>query len=140
MMKVLIDTNVILDLIGKRTPFHIAASRLIVLSAERKVDCFITSNMVTDIYYISCRHYANESEARDVIRKLIKILGVLDVGYKDCMKAFDLLLPDYEDALLSVCAKRAKCDYIITRDIKHFENSSVTPISPDDFLNRFHPE
>lgn len=35
---------------------------------------------------------------------------------------------------MAVCAKRANADYIITRDIEHFKNSPVAPISPDDFL------
>jgi len=139
-MKVLIDTNVILDLIGKRTPFYIAASKIIILSAERKIEGYITSNTVTDIYYVACRHYVSESEARDIIHKLLKIVGVLDVGYKDCIKAFDLLIPDYEEALLSVCANRAKCAYIITRDTEHFVNSTVASMSPDKFINKYFPD
>ena len=139
-MRVLIDANVILDLVGKRSPFYISASKTILLSAEKKIEGFITSNTVTDIYYIACRHYTNESDARDIIQKLLRIVGVLDVGYKDCIKAFDLLMQDYEDALLSVCAYRAKCDYIVTRDIDHFSNSLVKAITPDDFISKHFPD
>ncbi len=134
-MKVLIDTNVILDMVGKREPFFTAAAQLIFLSAEEKLEAYIPSNVVTDIYYIAYRHYMQESKARDMLRKLLKIIGVLAVGQRDCLRALDLPMGDYEDALLAACAKRVNADYIITRDMEHFKNSPVAPISPDDFLN-----
>ena len=135
-MKILIDTNVILDVLAKREPFFTSAAKIIFLSAEGKIEAKVTSNIVTDIYYIARRHYMQESEARDMLRKLLKIIGVLDVGYRDCLKALELPMEDYEDALLAVCAKRVNADYIVTRDTKHFRNSPVSPISPDDFLQK----
>lgn len=133
-MKVLIDTNVILDMLAKREPFCESAAKILFLSAEEKIDAYITSNMVNDIYYIARRHYMQESEARDVLHRLLQIISVLDVGHKDCLKALELPMEDYEDALLAVCAKRVNADYIVTRDMEHFRNSPVSPISPDDFL------
>jgi len=133
-MKILIDTNVILDMIAKREPFFTSAAKVLLLSAEEKIESYITSNIVTDIYYIACRRYMRESEARDMVHKLLKIIGVLDVGRRDCLKALELPMEDYEDALLAVCAKRVNADYIVTRDMEHFRNSPVSPISPDDFL------
>ncbi|ADG81769.1 PIN domain-containing protein [Thermincola potens] len=133
-MKILIDTNVILDMLAKREPFFTSAAKVIFLSAEDKIEAYITSNIVTDIYYIARRHYMQESEARDMLHKLLKIIGVLDVGHKECLKALELPMEDYEDALLSVCAKRVNADYIVTRDMEHFRNSPVPPISPENFL------
>lgn len=52
-MKILIDTNVILDMLGKREPFFEAAAAVIFLAAEEKLEAYITSNLVTDIYYIA---------------------------------------------------------------------------------------
>jgi len=43
---------------------------------------------------------------------------------------------DYEDALLSHCAKRVKADFIITRNTADFTNSPVNAISPVEFLSR----
>ncbi|MDI6688772.1 MAG: PIN domain-containing protein [Desulfobacterales bacterium] len=134
-MKVLIDTNVILDMLAKREPFFEAAAKLLFLSAEEKIEAYITSNMVTDIYYVARRHYMQESQARDMIHRLLQIFRVLEVGHKECLKALELPMPDYEDALLSICAKRINAVYIVTRDLEHFKNSPVSPVSPGDFLN-----
>lgn len=136
-MKILIDTNVILDMLGKREPFFEAAAAVIFLAAEEKLEAYITSNLVTDIYYIARRHYMPESEARDMLYKLLKIINVLDVGHKDCLKAFEIPMADYEDALLAVCAKRARAGYVVTRDMEHFKNSPVPAITPNDLLIKF---
>ena len=108
--------------------------KIIFLSAEEKIEAHITSNIVTDIYYIACCHYMRESEARDMLHRLLKIVSVLNVEHRDCLKAFELPMDDYEDALLAVCAKRSNADFIVTRDVEHFKDSPVSPISPGDFL------
>lgn len=136
-MKILIDTNVILDMLAKREPFFSDAAKVIFLAAEEKIEGYITANIVTDIYYIAVKHYMNKSEAREMIQKLLKLVGVIDVGHRDCIKAFELPLEDYEEALLVVCAKRVHADYIVTRDINHFRESPVPPILPGDFLRNF---
>lgn len=136
-MKILIDTNVILDMLAKREPFFSDAAKVIFLAAEEKIEGYITANTVTDIYYIAVKHYMNKSEAREMIQKLLKLVGVIDVGHRDCIKAFELPLEDYEDALLVVCAKRIRADYIVTRDINHFRESPVPPILPEVFLRNF---
>ncbi len=68
---------------------------------------------------------------------MMDVLDVVDVTRNDCIKAFDLLIADYEDALLVHCAKRTKAEYIITRNTKDFVNSPVEAIAPEDFLIRF---
>lgn len=133
-MKVLIDTNIILDMLGKREPFYEPAEKLISMSVEGKCEAYITSNTVTDIYYLARRHYMNEGAARDVLRRLLKVIGVLEVGQRDCLKAFDIPVEDYEDALLACCARRIKADYIVTRDIQHFKKSPIKPILPEELL------
>ncbi len=111
--------------------------QVIFLAAEEKIEGYITANTVTDIYYIAVKHYMNKSEAREMIQKLLKLVGVIDVGHRDCIKAFELPLEDYEEALLVVCAKRIRADYIVTRDINHFRESPVPPILPEGFLKNF---
>jgi hypothetical protein len=59
---------------------------------------------------------------------------VLDVGQGDCVKALELPMEDYEDALLSICAKRVNADCILTRDVQHFRNSPVKPVLPDELI------
>lgn len=139
-MNVMIDTNIILDVLGKREPFVQEASTVLMLAAKGDISASITANTVTDIYYLTKKHLKNHEAVKNALLSLFDILEVVDVTKVDCIKAFDLPMNDFEDALLAHCAKRVKAEYIITRNVKDFINSSVISITPKDFLSQFFPE
>ncbi|AFV10304.1 PilT-like protein [Thermacetogenium phaeum DSM 12270] len=134
-MNVLIDTNVILDAMLSRSPFKEAAEKLFLLAAEDKIEACITASSITDIYYLLKKYLKNDDHCKEALLKLFALFKILDVTGTDCEKALELAMPDYEDALLAVCAKRNKMDFIITRNLKDFTNAPVKIISPDDFLS-----
>jgi predicted nucleic acid-binding protein len=133
-MKVLIDTNVILDAVISRTPHHVSAEKLFLLAAEDKLNAAITASSVIDIYYLLHKHLHDADQAKQVLLKLFSLFEFLDVTGNDCEKALSMPMSDYEDALLATCAKRMKLDLIITRNLKDFAESPVKAIAPDDFL------
>ena len=136
-MKVLIDTNVVLDAIANREPFSLNAQNIIKLILDNKVERFITANSITDIYYIAKKHLSKD-ELRNVMRSLFTIFTIIDVLGADCRKALDIPLDDYEDALLVVCGSKEMIDHIITRDEEflHKAISSAPVISPFEFLQK----
>jgi len=67
----------------------------------------------------------------------LQLIDIIDVTAKDVRNAFHPDVGDFEDELISVCAERAKIDYIITRNTKDFTNSPVPAITPEDFLTKF---
>ncbi len=138
-MKAVIDTNVILDAIASRPPFCVEAQKIMLLAAQEAFEGYITASSITDIYYIA-RKSLSEREAREALRKLFQIFTVLDVRGADCEAALDLTVDDYEDAVVSICAKKAGAAYIITRDEDFQKCSSVPPaISPAVFLKKIIP-
>lgn len=134
-MKVLIDTNIILDALMQREPFRIDAEDIIQLAATGAFEGSITANSITDIYYILRKHLQDKQQAKQAILALMSIVTVLDVTSADCERALDSNMPDFEDALLAYCAKRNKMGSIITRNLKDYEASPVEAISPAAFLN-----
>ena len=137
-MKILLDTNIILDAITAREPFSVAAPELFLLAAQEQIEASITASSVTDIYYLA-RKSLSDDEAREAIRKLFQIFTVINVGRADCEAALDLPMDDYEDAIVAVCAKKAEAKYIVTRD-ERFLSAKTTPptISPADFIQSLH--
>jgi predicted nucleic acid-binding protein len=132
-MKILIDTNVIIDYLTDRHPFADDAEQLLMLCQCGAVNGFVTANAITDIYYV-VRKVAGRESTIEAIRTLCSILDIADVGKADIMNAMDLGISDFEDALASQCAKRIKADCIITRDIKDFVNSPIIAKEPAEFL------
>ena len=133
-MKVLIDTNVILDALMKREPWVEAARAILMVVGNNKLIGYITASTFTDLYYILQKRLRDKELTKQTLLDLITIVDVLDVTGTDCERAFGLPMKAYEDALLAYCAKRHRMDRIITRNVKHFAGSPIPAIAPDDFL------
>jgi predicted nucleic acid-binding protein len=136
-LKALIDTNVILDAIASREPFRQDAERIIMLVAEEAIEGYITANSVADIYYIARKHLS-EKDTREALRRLFYVFSILDVRGDDCLSALDMPMADFEDAIMTICGRRAGVDRIISRD-KVFQKSEITvPVtSPVSFLAEY---
>lgn len=133
-MTVLIDTNVILDYVLKREPFAEAARDCLDRLMSGKAKIWLTASTVTDIYYVTRRALHESAKAKEVITKLLNAFQIAGVDKSDCIDALDIGVGDYEDALVSVCAKKIKAEFIITRNIKDFTNSPVPAILPEDVV------
>jgi predicted nucleic acid-binding protein len=134
MMKVLVDTNVIIDALTGREPFRETAEQIFMIAANQTEDMYITASSATDIYYLVRKHLHSSEKAKNVMEKLYELFYILDVTSGDCRAALLSDIKDYEDAVVSCCASRNQMDYIVTRNIKDFECSKVSVILPHDFL------
>jgi predicted nucleic acid-binding protein len=129
-MRLLIDTNVVLDALMNRNPWAEPAQKLLVAVAEEKAEGCITASMFTDIHYILKKHLKDEEKTRQALIGLLSVVTVLDVTESDCERAFELPMKDYEDALLVYCGKRHKVDLIVTRNMDDFKGSPVKTLEP----------
>ena len=134
-MKVLIDTNVVLDVLCKREGFYEDAARIMKYCEVNKITGVISALTIPNIVYIM-RKELDAQKTRDVIEKLQLVFTVADLKADDIKKALSMDFKDFEDALQSACASRIKADYIITRNIRDFVNSKVAAIKPTELLER----
>lgn len=133
-MKILVDTNIIIDTLTGREPFRESAEQIFILAANQIEDMYITASSATDIYYLVRKHLHNTEQSKNTMFKLYQLFGILDVTANDCQDALLLDMKDYEDAVISCCAKRNQMDYIVTRNIKDYEHSKVKVLLPEDLL------
>ena len=131
-MKVLLDTNIIVDIISKREGY-IKSLTVLECCEEGYAEGSVSTTTVTDVMYI-LRKQTAPNTVRNAMQTLLAILDVADVVKSDITNAFTGEISDFEDAVQASCAARYKMDYIITRNVKDFTNSSVQAILPDDFL------
>lgn len=134
-MVLLIDTNVIIDFLCKREPFFDDSLKIIKAAANNKYNAFITANSITDIIYL-LRKSGPIKEVKKDIYDLLEILNLIDITKKDIES---VLLSDnecdLEDELIYQCAKKTKCDYIVTRDEKGFKHiKDIKICTPEEFL------
>ena len=133
-MKILIDTNIILDALLKRGPFDEDAYRILKLADEKKINAHIAAFAITDIYYFISKNLNHENRIK-AIKALFNIMNVVSITKQDINKAMSYSeFEDLEDALQMQCFKKIKGDFIITRDEK-FRKISDKAISSKDFIS-----
>jgi len=132
-MKVLIDTNVILDVLTRREP-HFEHSAAFLRLCGTRLTGSLAASQTTDIFYLLRREGMDAQAAKALIKKLTNNVKVVDISAADVQAALASDMPDYEDALLACCAKRQRVSYIITRNEKDFKQSPLPALSPRRFL------
>ena len=139
-MKVLVDTNVIIDALTSREPWKDSAEKIFIMAANHIVDMYITASSATDIYYLVRKYLHSIEKARIVMGKLYSLTGILEVSEKDCMEALASFINDYEDAVVEQVAGRTGMDYIVTRNVKDYQAGTTKVILPDDFIKMIEAE
>lgn len=135
-MRILIDTNVILDIFQKREPFFADSYQALRKAIEADAECLISASAVTDIFYMLRKFLKSTEQAKERIEQLSQLVTFADVQGMDIHTALMRSMPDFEDAVVDAVAERNGANYILTRNIKDFAGSSVPAITPTDFLKK----
>lgn len=140
MIRVLFDTNVVLDLLAKRERVMDAAMAYDVALNLEAEPC-IAATATTDIFYLlSSKHFLGDSKsAAHTMEALLDLFDLIDTRADDCHRALASEMTDYEDAVLAWSAKREEVDYLITNDKEHFVASPVPALTPAEFISIFKP-
>ena len=133
-MKLMIDTNIFLDVFLQREPFFADSKAVLQLCENGQMHGFLPASTITDIFYLSHRFLHSNELAYQVVGHVLDIAKVLPVTNEDVLNAYTLHAPDFEDCLLAVCAKANRCDGIVTRNVKDFEGFGVTVFTPSELL------
>ncbi|MFM6948480.1 MAG: PIN domain-containing protein [Aquirufa sp.] len=133
-MKVLIDSDVIIDLLIDRKPFSEHSIDLLSLCENGKITGYWTPVMISNIYYI-LRKYTSEQNARTKISDLNSILEVLMIDKSVIQNALESTFKDFEDAIQNFSAEiHEEIEIIITRNESDYKHSRLSIFSPIDFL------
>lgn len=132
-MKVLVDTNVVLDHLLEREPFVDSAERLLSLVDSGGLDALVCSTAITTIHYLASKA-VGPAKAAGYVRELLAIFGVAPVDREMLRDALDSGFADYEDAVVHQAALAAGAGAIVTRNGKDFANSALPVFSPPEFL------
>jgi len=131
MKRVLIDTNIILDIALQRIPFVNAADRVFYRIEKGEIKGLITALSVSDIYYV-LRKNGGREKAILFIRELVDLVEVLNVNKENIMEAIASEFKDFEDAIQYSVADNNNIDMIITRNISDFKLSKIKVCYPEE--------
>lgn len=129
-MKVLVDTNVILDVLLERRS-HAEASAVVWGMLEKGAGRgLVSAHAVPTLYYLIRKEHASQ-KAKRILSALLTVFDVAPVDQAVIEHAFDLPMSDFEDAVTAASARNAGCDLIVTRDSKGFRGSPVRALAPE---------
>ena len=137
-MKVLFDTNVLLDVLLDREPFATQSAEILSKADRGELSGYVCATTITTICYL-CRKEMDKSEANQNIQTLLSILEVTPVNRKVIEAALQADFNDFEDAVLNESAMLVSAEVIVTRNKKDFSNSSIPVYTPDELLNLLDP-
>ncbi len=132
-MRVLLDTNVILDVGLQRQPFYSLAVAVIEASDFDTRHLFITASMATDVYYLM-RKAKGREQALDFLRDLLDVVDVCQVDRSTLQVALNSDFPDFEDAVQNAAAVRHEIDVIVTRNKADYRSSPLPVLTLDEFV------
>lgn len=135
-MRILIDTNVILDVLLKRSPFYETAIEVLKLSARDDIQEFVSASAITDIYYIAYKNLRDKAAVRELLKKLLLIVSVAGVSEEEIQKSLELEWNDFEDSVQYSVAALNEMDGIITRNVKDYSSAEMQVWEPAQFLEK----
>ncbi len=133
-MKVLYDTNVILDVFLKRSGLSEASGKAVSRAETKRVDGFVCANSVTTIYYWA-EKVINGAAADTAVKMVTQIMKVTSVDGAIIQKVIKEDYVDFEDEVIYQSAIAAGIDCIITRDKRGFKKAiGLKVLTPEQFL------
>ena len=134
MRRILIDTNIVIDLLSKRKDFYDDAANLFSLADKKELKLTISSLTFANTNYILTK-LKSAKEAREILRKFKVLVELLSLDDKITELALsDESFPDFEDGLQYYSAIENEIDIIITRNKKDFKNSKLPILTAKEYL------
>jgi predicted nucleic acid-binding protein len=135
-VRVLIDTNIVLDFLLQREPFFQDAELLFQSIDAGQLIGYVTATTLTDIFYISRKHTRSIEQARQAVSATLTVMVICPIDRTVLESAFNSGLVDFEDAVQIFGAVAQGLDAILTRDSKGFLSSPIPVFSIQDLLQR----
>ena len=132
-MQVLLDTNVLLDSLLQRTPWHVDSDAILRASAAGQVTCAAASLSLANVFYV-VRRLGGATKARAAVRTCLRAFDILAVDAHTMVAADALPGADFEDNIQISAAVCRGLDAIVTRDPAGFAASPIPVLSPSDLL------
>ena len=136
-MKLLIDTNIVLDVLLKREPFYQDAVKVMNMAQYNDVREYISASAVTDIYYIAYRQIKDRTLVLELIKRLLMVVSVAAVSEREIRNALKAGWKDFEDAVQYSVAFLNEMDGLITRNPKDYEEADINIWSPEQVLREY---
>jgi predicted nucleic acid-binding protein len=135
-VRILVDTNIVLDFLLQREPFSQDAELLFQVIDVGEIVGYVAATTLTDIFYISRRHTRSLGQARQAVSEILTAMMICPVDRVVLESAFNSGLADFEDAVQIFSAVTQGLEAIVTRDAQGFLSSPIPVLSIQELLQQ----
>ncbi len=132
MIKIFIDSDIILDLLIKRNEYQ-GAAELFTKLANHEISGFTSPIVFANVHYILAK-YEGKKKSIINLRKLRKLLSILTINEEIIDEALSSDAKDFEDSIQYLASEKNNIDFIITRNEKDYRESKLPVLSASEFL------
>lgn len=139
-MKILVDSNILIDYLARREPFYQEARKLMLFGYLGEAELWVSSSQITDLFYI-LSDGGEMQVARDAtasLEKLRQFVRISPLTGDDIDAALKLGWEDFEDACLFQIAHKEKVNFILSRDERGFARSPIAVFNANGFFEHLH--
>ena len=133
-MRVLVDTNVVLDVLLERRPFSEASAQVFALVEESRIEGFLCATTLTTVDDLLGQALA-PAKAREALQRLLNLFEIAPVNRPVLEQALRSGIADFEDAVLEQAGRLVAVDAITTRNVRDFGKSTVTVFDPLELIS-----
>ena len=111
-MRVLVDTNVVMDALEGQAPFFDASNQVLKICALKQVEGYLAAHSITNLFYLFRKRYSND-ECRDILLSMFDIFQIEQIDTRKLKTALEnRAFKDFEDCLQMECAKTIFADIV----------------------------
>ena len=132
-MKILFDTNIVLDFLFDRKPFSNLAANLFTKVEKGMIQGYLCATTITTIYYLAAKTKGN-THAEQHIRSLMSLFEIAPINRTVLESALHANFDDFEDAVISESAIHIGAQGVVTRNLRDFSKSKLNLYSPEQLI------
>ncbi len=133
MIKLFVDSDIILDLLAQREPHYIHAARLFTLIDQNEVIAYTSPLIFANLHYLLKKQTSNISALKS-LRKLKTLINILSIDERVIEQSLNSEFNDFEDAIQYFTAVNNGITLIITRNKTDYKRSKIDVLTAEEFL------
>lgn len=133
-MKILVDTNIVLDVMLKKEPFYKSSLEILGLTKRDDVEEYVSASAITDIYYLAYRQLRDKEVVKKLMKKLLTVVSVASVSEQEIENALSLEWNDFEDSVQYSVAFVQEMEGIVTRNPNDYKEAKIKIWKPEELL------
>jgi predicted nucleic acid-binding protein len=139
MIKIFVDSDIILDLLAKREPHYIHTAKLFTLIDQQKVTAFTSPIVFANLHYLLKKMTSNKSALKS-LRKLKTFVNVLPTDERVIEQSLNSEFNDFEDAIQYFTSVNNGINLIITRNTKDYKKGKISISTAEEFIKTWETE